>query len=534
MSDVSYALSQLNETVNSFQSNINVHIQSIDRSSQQVEATAKQIYDNIVRFRSDMEHGEQKQLAHENIIRIDQTIKEQFGDYETIRRTVIGVVRDFDINLVRNSTIQELSEELWITSSRYWLSYALIAITAWVNNYPEVAKSALSECGRKDPIKTTLFFTLLNLRFARNETAKNWFCEYIKTLDPTRLQNETAIMIQAYLNGLFGPDKELEYKVITLIDQWIAEIKGNEALNKELAGIYFTYMSNINPQVKFEYTAILNNCTNQKDYVQAFNNVSKYKKLLEKVKEFDVEVAAQTDDNYKERIDSVLISLITNYDEEELEIRNQQQYYRLVVENEGHVDIAKTQYDNEMALQNSTFNIGKQMIQWAIYDNDSETNKYVRKFGFVNTKQWFSEALLQWKEKVSRERPYQCNLSIDEWQGVSHGNDAQEMRESLSNFFESIKFKSIYVNTINAVCVLVALIAIVLGFLVTPFAFIAVAVAAGVMIFNILKKKKDFPIRVQNAQAALEQTLAQVEEFNRYCDETSVLSDEIMGITEFI
>lgn len=130
------------------------------------------VYDKILEFRKSMENGEQKQLAHENIIRIDQIIKEQFSNHETIRRTVMGVVRDFDINLVRNSTIQELSEELWITSSRYWLSYALIAITAWVNNYPDVAKSALGECGRKDAIKTTLFFCLLNLRFGRMETAK--------------------------------------------------------------------------------------------------------------------------------------------------------------------------------------------------------------------------------------------------------------------------------------------------------------------------------------------------------------------------
>ena len=193
MSQVSYAIQDLNSTINQFESNVDVHVNNIRQSSINVEQATKQIYDQISKFREDMEHGEQSQLAHENIIRIDQIIKEQFSNYETIRRTVMGVVRDFDINLVRNSTIQELSEELWMTSSRYWLSYALIAITAWVNNYPDVAKNALAEGGRKDAIKTTLFFTLLNLRFDRNEVAKKWFYEYLKTLDPTMLQQETAV-----------------------------------------------------------------------------------------------------------------------------------------------------------------------------------------------------------------------------------------------------------------------------------------------------------------------------------------------------
>mgnify|MGYP003293995419 CR=1 FL=1 len=93
--------------------------------------------------------------------------KDKLGNTEvaTIVNQIVNWLKDFDINLVRNSTIQEISEELWITSSRYWLSYALLSITAWINNYEEVAKNALAECVRRDPVKATLFFCLFNLRF---------------------------------------------------------------------------------------------------------------------------------------------------------------------------------------------------------------------------------------------------------------------------------------------------------------------------------------------------------------------------------
>lgn len=100
MSQVSYAIQDLNSTINQFESNVDVHVNNIRQSSINVEQATKEIYDQISKFREDMEHGEQSQLAHENIIRIDQIIKEQFSNHETIRRTVMGVVRDFDINLV--------------------------------------------------------------------------------------------------------------------------------------------------------------------------------------------------------------------------------------------------------------------------------------------------------------------------------------------------------------------------------------------------------------------------------------------------
>jgi hypothetical protein len=249
MSNASQAINSLDQTINSFKSRVDVKVNDVNTSTASIQATTNKIYENIEKFKTDMLHGEEKQIAHENILRIDQIIKEQFSNYIAIRRTVMGVVRDFDINLVRNSTIQELSEELWITSSRYWLSYALIAITAWVNNYPDVAKNALAESGRKDAIKTTLFFCLMNLRFGRMDAAKKWFYEYFKTLDPTMLQQETAILLQSFLNGIFGKDKELEHEVIELIDEWITIINDNEEISNELLNGYETYIANLNAPV---------------------------------------------------------------------------------------------------------------------------------------------------------------------------------------------------------------------------------------------------------------------------------------------
>lgn len=533
MSYAQQAINSLNQTINSFKSRVDVKVSDVSTSTANIQRTTDQIYENIERFKNDLMHGEESQIAHENILRIDQIIKEQFSNHIAIRRTVMGVVRDFDINLVRNSTIQELSEELWITSSRYWLSYALIAITAWVNNYPDVAKNALAESGRKDAIKTTLFFCLMNLRFGRMDAAKKWFYEYFKTLDPTMLQQETAVLLQAFLNGIFGKDKELEQEVITLIDEWISIINDNEQISAELIDAYETYMNNLNVPVTFNYEAILQFCVNSDELKHSHKEVSKFELLLQFVKSLDVDAEMQDDTNYKSRIDAVLMNLISNYDAEELELKKQQEYYRCIVENNGVISQAEVQFQAREELENSHFNIGKQMLKWAIYDDDDQTNVQVRKFGFQNTKTWFKRAVGRFDEKLQKAFPVEYRLHIDNWEGVSNGNDQSEQLESLQNYFENNKFQNMFVNTPNIAAAILFVASAGLAF-VTPYSLIVTVLAAGFLGFRAVRAIKGYAVRVQNAEDNLNAVMDEIAEFRRYYEEQRAKKGELLGTVEFL
>lgn len=533
MPNASQAINQLDQTISSFKSRVDVKVNNVHVSTSNIQATTDKIYENINKFKTDMLHGEEKQIAHENILRIDQIIKEQFSNYITIRRTILGVVRDFDINLVRNSTIQELSEELWITSSRYWLSYALIAITAWVNNYPDVAKNALAESGRKDAIKTTLFFCLMNLRFNRMEAAKMWFREYFKTLDPAMLQQETAILLQSFLNGIFGKDKELEQNIIDLIDEWVGIISDNDQITNELLNAYESYISNMNVPVQFSYQSIMQFCVNNSEVQKSYADVSKYVRLIDFVKSLDVDAEPQDDENYKSRIDAILVNLISNYDAEELDLKNQQEYYRFIVENDGVVEKAQAQYDAMQELQNEHFNIGKQMMKWAVYDDSSQTDVQVRKFGFQNTKTWFKGAINNWDAKLHAAFPNEYNLRIDTWNGVSNGQDQTEQTESMKNYFENNKFQNMFVNTPNIAAAIVLLVSAGLAF-VTLFSLIATGLAIGFLVWRVLKAMKEYPARIQAAFDNLASCMAEITDFRRYYEENRAKKDELLSVVEFI
>ncbi len=533
MSGANHALRRLNDSVNSFHERVSSPISSVYQSSVNVNNAATQIYEGIEKFRADMMAGEETQLAHENIIRIEQILKEQFSNHEAIRKTVMGVVRDFDINLVRNSTIQELSEEMWLSSSRYWLSYALIAITAWVNDYPEVARNAMSESGRRDAIKTTLFFCLMNLRFERMDAAKKWFCEYIRILDPKMLQQETSVLLQAFLNGIFGRDKELESEVLDLINAWMQELNSDAEACNALVESYVVYIQNLRAPAQFSYESIAQFCVNHEQVRSSFEDVSKFDALVAMVRALDVEATEQNDDNYKTRVDAVLMNLISRYDTEELSLKNQQAYYQFIVDNQGDLGKAEAQYEQLQDLQSASFNIGKQMMRWALFDDDETTDAQVRSFGFHNTKEWFIEALGRWDITLQKNKPVNYELAIDTWSGVSNGSDHAEMADNMRKHFETNKFHNMFINTPNIALALLLILSAGLAF-VSLYSLAVTAVALVALVFRVLQAIKAYPLRVEQALTNLDTTMAEIAEYRQFFDEKRGQKDALIGMANFI
>ncbi len=515
MSRAEQAVQSLNQTITGFSSEVNVKVNSVTDSTNHVQATADKIYAKVNDFKTGMIQSEEKQLAHENLIRIDQILKEQFGDHEAIRKTVMGVVRDFDINLVRSSTIQELSEELWITSSRYWLSYALLAITAWINDNKEVAKNALSECVRREPPKATLFFCIFNLRFGRNDSAKRWFKEYLKTVDPTNLGPDAAIMLQAYLAGLFGSDLELEHEVNTVIRGWMSELNESSDQNERFIGLYERFIINMPSQKPPIFDNIRSHCSEYNRVQESWKDASKVQSLINLIDGINVEVEQQNEENFKSRIDKVLNDLISGYDKEEEELMKERDYFSAIMNHGGDVEAAKVDYEHQQSLANNGFNVGERMIQWAVYSTSGEVDVTVRKFAMQNTKEWFKSAVSRWESEVIKKYPLDYPISVGEWKGVSNGEDVEKVTSELNDYYYDNKLKFAYLNTPNIAAIIVLILSIGLFFL-TRFSLIFTLGAAVFLLLRILKANKDYPAMVNGYLNELRGTMTEIMQFRMY------------------
>ena len=130
MANAAQLVSELQSTASGFVQEVSNQSQKVHTALDKIDKTVNGVNKKIVDLRTKIIEGEQEQIAHENILKINQEINSQLAPYQTVRRSVIGVIKDFDINLARNSTIAKLSQELWMSTSRYWLSYAFIGICA--------------------------------------------------------------------------------------------------------------------------------------------------------------------------------------------------------------------------------------------------------------------------------------------------------------------------------------------------------------------------------------------------------------------
>ena len=248
----------------------------------------------------------------------------------------------------------------------------------------------------------------------------------------------------------------------------------------------------------------------------------------------------------KDNYTTALNSFIRFLGKEELEIKNQQQYYRLVVENEGDIAVAEAQYQQFEALQNENFNIGKQMVEWVTYGDRTNTDVQVRKFALQSTKDWFRSALEKWTSALKTNCPLSYGIAIDGWTGVSNARDLDEQVLSMKNYYENNKFKMVCINNFNIAAVIVFLIslAITVGSIVstvkngfTPALIVGIVLmlaSAGFIAFRIISGLKKFAERVETNIRNLQMTIAQIVEFQRFFTENINKTDDILSKLEYI
>ena len=281
------------------------------------------------------------------------------------------------------------------------------------------------------------------------------------------------------------------------------------------------------------YQTLQDYCDTYENLKQSYANVSKYDKLIAYIDSMNVELEEQTEGNYKGRVDSILLNLISNYDSEELELKNQQAYFNFIIENDGLVDAAEKQFEEYQNVKSESFDIGKQMIQWAVYDDVDQTDIHVKKFGLQNTKEWFKEAVENWAMMLQETLPLDFPLHIDTWSGVSNGEDQVSLVENMRTYYDNNKFQIMYVNTVNIAAIIVVILSLGLVF-VTPYSLAATVIALGLLVFRIIKANKEFPQRVNHSVECLNACMMELADFKQFYSENKDKKAKLLSDVEFL
>jgi hypothetical protein len=270
-----------------------------------------------------------------------------WGHYRVVRTTSVGILQALDIGNVQDSVVQQLTEELMITTKKYWLAPAIVALAAWTRDDKEIAKVSIEAAFERDKAKTALFFSLILRRENRMESSVAWLKVYFTSLDPRSLGREFEVVLECITNGAFGTEG------VTFIEEqlqeWNALLREDEDLVNEQVGRWKTAIASKADKPDMKHYKTLKDLSPDWPKLEAqlvgANGMYNFKNDIQ-----DLSTKPSTKNpNLIELLDDILELLVSEYDAEELPLRRDLALQQAIIDSEGHMDEAKLRNETVQA-----------------------------------------------------------------------------------------------------------------------------------------------------------------------------------------
>lgn len=346
-SDLNRAIRGLHETVHEVGRALESQISVVGGEVGHVRTDLQMTVDELRQLRREFDEFTQQaernalvQQSETKIGSLKAELDRQYGHYDVVRRTSTGLLQAFDVGNVSNDVARAVSEELMIQTPRYWLAPAIVALSAWSLDRPDIAERSVQEAYARDANKTSLFFALVLRRQGRGESAVRWLRHYLSSLDPSALTREFAVILEATSYDAFGAAgqrlltermrewcDELRNRpeiVEAQIDTWVEECTIE---SQALSGQEYRVLAQLSPQ----WSAV------QRQLIAA----SSLPRLVDKyttIRNFDSELPRVLED----LLDDILDDLVREYDDEELPLRREVTYHEAIVEERGDRERAES------------------------------------------------------------------------------------------------------------------------------------------------------------------------------------------------
>ncbi|ALS35939.1 hypothetical protein ABID30_000613 [Enterococcus rotai] len=369
------------------------------------------------------------ELAETRLVKIRQEIEKKFGHYGEIRRTATGVLQADDLEIVRKETIETATEELMLAAPGYWLAPCLVAVSAWISNKQELAERAVREAIRRDDEKTSLLFALICRRADRKAASLKWTQRYFANQNEEELNRETIVIIDAFASGLLGMDSE--GMISRQLMDWLENISAKAGFEEQLI-IQWSEAIKLHTPVEltsnypylekysttwFELETVLKGANLHEvilDYFQGiFNKEASKKKLVE-------------------RLDDILFTLVSEFDEEELPFRQQERLNELIIDHNGDDDAAK----RGIQVEKSNFTVKKDFSQLltdaAMKPENSGASVSTQKFAIALSKEWIINAYNDVTAENRAKVPIEIQCEVNKFIFTSTDGSGEE--EILSDY----------------------------------------------------------------------------------------------------
>ena len=537
-------------------SNLAGSIDYVNNRVDQVDDNVKIVYNEVEKLANEFrEYVEMQSLANRkaeakmNLSAIRDKLKDNFGHYDVVRRTATGILQANDLAIVKSSMLSHVTEKQMIETPNYWLTPCLVALAAWINDDKALAERALAEGIRRNDEKTSLFFGLICRRIGRENSSLKWFARYLEAQDEEKLDRKAVIVLDAFASGLLGNDTE--NFVYQQIQEWMSNLEAKPGFTERQLDNWKNAINSKRVPLKSGLYPYLekysNTWGNLQDVLEGANLNNDLYEYFKKVFEQKEETK-----KLKVELDKILDSLVTEFDEEELPLKREEQFEELVVRYNGSESKAHAQ----MALEKSVYDDYRDFMQLltdaSMNPEESKSSVATQKFATAlsrnNIVTAFNDIVAQNRMNV----PYDIEINVDTFNDKTQdGEDEEEVLNRFENLVEQEKqtdLSKLKLNMFEQFCLYggaaVILYGIIKSFMDKSFAFITIILGIGLIIYHFTAKQKvqkliqktieNYAQKLESGKQIIRATIAEIVDFRIEFTEKDAESKRVLDFFEQI
>ena len=537
-------------------SNLAGSIDYVNNRVDQVDDNVKIVYNEVEKLANEFrEYVEMQSLANRkaeakmNLSAIRDKLKDNFGHYDVVRRTATGILQANDLAIVKSSMLSHVTEKQMIETPNYWLTPCLVALAAWINDDKALAERALAEGIKRNDEKTSLFFGLICRRIGRENSSLKWFARYLEAQDEEKLDRKAVIVLDAFASGLLGNDTE--NFVYQQIQEWMSNLEAKPGFTERQLDNWKNAINSKRVPLKSGLYPYLekysNTWGNLQDVLEGANLNNDLYEYFKKVFEQKEETK-----KLKVELDKILDSLVTEFDEEELPLKREEQFEELVVRYNGSESKAHAQ----MALEKSVYDDYRDFMQLltdaSMNPEESKSSVATQKFATAlsrnNIVTAFNDIVAQNRMNV----PYDIEINVDTFNDKTQdGEDEEEVLNRFENLVEQEKqtdLSKLKLNMFEQFCLFggaaVVLYGIIKSFMDKSFAFITIILGIGLIIYHFTAKQKvqkliqktieNYAQKLESGKQIIRATIAEIVDFRIEFTEKDAESKKVLDFFEQI
>ena len=537
-------------------SNLAGSIDYVNNRVDQVDDNVKIVYNEVEKLANEFrEYVEMQSLANRkaeakmNLSAIRDKLKDNFGHYDVVRRTATGILQANDLAIVKSSMLSHVTEKQMIETPNYWLTPCLVALSAWINDDKALAERALAEGIRRNDEKTSLFFGLICRRIGRESSSLKWFARYLEAQDEEKLDRKAVIVLDAFASGLLGNDTE--NFVYQQIQEWMSNLEAKPGFTERQLDNWKNAINSKRAPLKKglypyleKYSNTWNNLEDVLEGANLNNDLYEYfKKVFEQKEETK---------KLKVELDKILDSLVTEFDEEELPLKREEQFEELVVKYNGSESRANAQ----MALEKSVYDDYRDFMQLltdaSMNPEESKSSVATQKFATAlsrnNIVTAFNDVVAQNRMNV----PYEIEINVDTFNDKTQdGEDEEEILDRFEKLVEQEKqteLSKVKLSIFEQFCLygggVILLYGIIKSFADKSFALITIILGIGSIVYHITAKQKikklidkinnAYAQKLESGKQIIRATIAEIVDFRVEFSERDVESKKVLDFFEQI